>query len=802
MVLFLILLFSSTLSGFGQVKITGIVQSQDKRPLSYASVILNTMADSSTVASVVANKAGVFTLKNLPINNYWISITCSGYKKNSFSILLSATDKQCNLGIVHLERADSSLNNIVVVKSKPLYEQHLDKLVMNVQSSIISSGSSLLEVLERTPGVDVNRQQFTISLNGKTDVLILIDGKAYQQPMMVILQMLAGMSASNVDKIEVYVNPPSKFDAGGNGGIINILLKKRTKVGTNGTLTSMIGWGKHEKSNVTGLFNHRGKRINWFSDFSYYYNHTTEYYTNYRDVIFSSKHITTETVTKRYPKYVNANARFGFDFSINPRTKIGITTSGYSNKWHMTANNIAIIKGDSIQSSFIAINSSEVNHWRNITESFYINHKFADSQSVNFNVDYLYFRNDNPTSYQNNYQDDQNRLIKKRLIRANKSTPIGVLASNLDFQMNLGRIKWEYGAKVSFSNLMNNVLVDSLSSNQWLKDSSLSNLIQLKENIAATYSSATWKVNNTTSLNLGLRYEYTYMNLKDRRQNNLIIRKYGNLFPSIFLSKDITKDNVIQLSYGRRIGRPSYRDLAPLFVFLDPTTYFFGNDSIKASINDNYKLDYRYKQFLFSFQFSHVKDAISTYEPLVLPGTNEQLFTSLNLKYLNTYVFSATLPIRVTNWWQSQLTVMGVNQKLQTEQFKNNVRLWQSYVRVNGTETFPITKTVTGELSGFYQSKKLLGINSMSPYGVLNIAVQKKLGKNNNVIRISISDLFNSSIDDEYVRIPEDLLNIHSYFKYETRQVKLTYICNLGNSKIGKKNYKDRTSEEIKSRLN
>src|SRR6185295_13060638 len=145
---------------------------------------------------------------------------------------------------IQLEEEVVDLQQVNLQSRRPLIEQKIDRLVINVKNSITSAGSTALDVLERSPGVIVNRQANSISMSGKEGVMVMINGKISYMPVTALIDMLAGMNAGNIDRIELITTPPSSLDAQGNAGYINIVLSNNPDFGINGSFSATMGYGE------------------------------------------------------------------------------------------------------------------------------------------------------------------------------------------------------------------------------------------------------------------------------------------------------------------------------------------------------------------------------------------------------------------------------------------------------------------------------------------------------------------------------------------------------------------------------
>jgi outer membrane receptor protein involved in Fe transport len=227
------------------------------------------------------------------------------------------------------------LDEVQVVAKKPIYEQQIDRLVINVENSITSTGTTALDVLEKSPGVNVNRQSGTLALGGKDGVLVMINGKESHMPVSAAIEMLNGMSSENVKKIELITTPPSKYAAEGDAGIINIVLKKDDDFGTNGTYTLGAGMGVDGKLNGSISMNHHVKKINYYGMYSSSYDNSYQTISMDRLVTQNGSLNETQSQSLRQPVMIFNNARLGFDYTVSSKTIIGVLASGYTSDWEM-----------------------------------------------------------------------------------------------------------------------------------------------------------------------------------------------------------------------------------------------------------------------------------------------------------------------------------------------------------------------------------------------------------------------------------------------------------------------------------
>ena len=316
-------------------KVTGSIKDGgNQKIIDAASVSLLRAKDSSLVKVAVTDKDGNFSFENLKDGNYLVLATSVGHTKAySTSFAIGADKLSANVGVLQLVPAEKALKEVSVTAKKPLIERKLDRTIVNVDASITSAGNTALEVLEKAPGVSVDKDG-NISLKGKSGVIVYLDGRPSYLSGPDLANMLRNMTAAQLDQIEIMTNPPAKYDAAGNAGVINIKTKKNKQFGYNGSITSGYTQGKYARFNEAVSFNYRNSKINFFSNFNYNRNHRGEdlYITrNFREATTKDiKSIFDQTSGMENQRHYY-NAKIGADFTLSKKTTVGVVLNGYYN---------------------------------------------------------------------------------------------------------------------------------------------------------------------------------------------------------------------------------------------------------------------------------------------------------------------------------------------------------------------------------------------------------------------------------------------------------------------------------------
>lgn len=636
------------------------------------------------------------------------------------------------------------LKEVSIVGKKQIVERKQGKTIVNVEASVTNAGTTVLEVLEKSPGVMVDKNG-SISLQGKSSVLVMIDDKPTYLSGTELSNLLGSMSSTQVNQIELITSPSAKYDASGNAGIINIKTKKNKQEGFNGNLTTTLGHGRYLKNNNSLMLNYRQGKINAFANYSVNYNKGfTDIYA-YRKY-FNAVGTTTSILDQQSDlgsKNTNHLLRTGLDFYANPTLILGLTLTG--NMVSRKGAGDALAKWLNAQStldSAITTTSATDFNLKNGSINLYGRQSIGKMQEVGFDLDYLRYG----ISNDQNFQNSRSGLISYvQGSRGDIPSKLKIFSAKADYSLQLAKnAKLELGLKSSSISTDNIADYQILNGDTWAQDLKKSNHFLYQENINSAYSSFEQKINKL-SYQIGLRYErtnYTGNQLGNAAQEGSnFSKRYQNLFPSGYLTYEIDSSNSISFTTGRRIDRPAYQKLNPFVFIINKYTYQRGNPFFLPQHTWNFELSHSYKQFLTTaVTYSGIKNYFS--QLFLSEGNDILVYTEGNVGQMHNLGFYVTVQTSPFKWWSLTAQSNFNYKKLsgyQNVDYKSSVK--QLHTTMNNQ--FRINKSLNAEISGFYTTQARNDLQELlSPTGQVSAGLVKTILKGKGSLRLTARDIF------------------------------------------------------------
>lgn len=729
-------------------RITGSVVDSVNNIIDGASVSLWKEKDSSLVKTAVTNRSGIFEFENLQNGSYRISITAVGFLSARTNIVeIKSSSPTHQLQQIKLQRNNSSLEQVTVTGKRPFIEQRIDRTIVNVDAAITNVGATALEVLEKSPGVSVNKDG-VISLKGKQGVTVMLDGKPSYLSGSDLINLLTNMNANQLDQIEIMTNPPAKYDAAGNSGIINIKTKKNKAKGFNGNITAAYGQGKYWKTSNSLNLNYRNGSYNLFLNYSM---NAGEGYT---DLHITRKYVDADGKTVNsifdeptYFKFHNTsnNLKLGMDYYLNQKTTIGFTTTGFISPRKTTGSSTGYLNNaDGHTDSVAHTTQSEHSKWLNGTVNLNFRHQFDSVHELTADADYIRYNGKDSQLFINQSYYPDGTITSQNQLKGYLPSDIKIYSGKMDYSQSFkNNLKLDAGWKSSWVTNDNASDYFTMENNIWEPDYGKTNHFIYKENINAIYANINTQIKKW-SLQLGSRFENT--NYKGHQTGNpekpdsSFKKQYNNIFPTAFISYALNTKNQFTLSIGRRIDRPAYQDLNPFLFFINQYTYSVGNPFLSPQYTNNFELSHIFKG-IFTTTLSYSKTE-NYFTQLFRTEGNTTILGLGNLGDLENFGISLNAQLEITKWWSATLHTDLNYKKVNGFTNGSSVQTEAANAQFNSSNQFNFKKGWSAELSGFYNTKDVEGQFTTKPFGQVSAGISKLILKNKATVKLSVRDIF------------------------------------------------------------
>ncbi len=643
----------------------------------------------------------------------------------------------------------SEISGIVVKGNKAIFQQKADKMIFNVENSVLSDGTTVLEILGQTPGVVVS-QEGELSLRGKKGVSIMINGKLSSLSTKELANLLRSTNSTLVKNIEIIANPSSKYDAAGNAGIINIVLKKSSLEGISGNYYLNGGRGRKNRINTGMSLNYTHKRLSLHGDYSYTFRGEEER-REFSQVFFDEKQpqlitrktdqnsITNEPLTSN-------NFKFGADYTISDKTTIGALFDAKIGRYEdfSKGENRIFQPADHLFAHVLSDNGSKEN-WYDYTYSLKGTHLFND-KDYKLDVD-LEYETSRFSSRQNQFSNALVNLGTEQFNnrRGTIASRLKVFNAKVDFTLPFSEMhSLETGLKstIKSNNNPSEYLIQQ--DQEWINDDKASNEYAYKEQIHALY--ANYKLNLTKwTFQLGLRSKMTHTDINQKTSNEQRKRDYTNLFPSASIKYQMNDQHGFYASYSKRINRPSHFDLNPFRFYDDPFNYWQGNPNLNPEFTHATELGYTWGKYIIASAYFSVTNDVITEVYNYQPDTGILVKTQDNLNKSYVYGANITATTKLFSFWSltSMFNVFNTEYKGNYQNYSvNNSQL---AFTLNAQNSFTIAKGIKAEANAQYFSKSNIGLFIRDAYFDLTIGVSKTVLKDKATVKLAVTDLLKTN---------------------------------------------------------
>jgi len=770
-------------------KVSGQVIDGNTKTIEAATITLLRVKDSSVAKISAANKDGKFIFENVDEGKYLVSITAVGHTKG-FSEPFEITSSNTNVTLKTIELIPMAKNlaGVTVAAKKPLIEQKIDRTIVNVDASVTNVGTSALEVLEKSPGISVDKDG-NISLKGKQGVQVYIDGRPTYLSGTDLANYLRNLNSSQLDQIEIMTNPPAKYDAAGNAGVINIKTKKTKQFGYSGSLSSTWSQGRYPKVSESFNFNYRKNKVNLFTNIGY------SNRKNWQDLDIQRKFIehSTKEIKSNFVQESRIreqgksyNAKVGFDYFASKKTTVGAVFTGYYNPGEFgNQSDVLISDPNMILLSRTLAKTTNDRKWKNFSTNVNFRQLLdTTGQELTADIDYLTYRSTNTQDLVNAYYDPNGiPTTKADTLLGNLPQDISIYSAKVDYTLPLKKeAKFEAGIKTSFVETDNNAIYDSLNYGIRVRDNGRSNHFIYNENVNAAYVNYSRPFSKKWFGQFGLRLENTNAKGNQVTTGEKFNRHYTQLFPTAYIQYKPSDKNSFVLNYGRRISRPDYEDLNPFILFLDKYTFEQGNPNLQPQFAHNIEFTHSYKGFLnTTLNYTRTTDIINE---VLEQNTdrNETYVKKDNIAKQRQYGISVSANGQLTKWWSGNLWTNLYNNQYEGIVNGDFVKVGATTFQGNISNQFKFAKTWNAELSGYFNSGGVEGVFRIRSFGMINMGISKQVFKGKGTFRLSGRDVFRT----QKIKGEIKYSNIDASFQQrrDSRQVALGFTYRFAKGKM------------------
>jgi outer membrane receptor protein involved in Fe transport len=767
--LFSTLLIAQTITG----KIT------DKNDvIPFANVII-TDINNKIIAGTTSDNSGFFKLK-ISKGVYTLEIRYLGY--TSWKKEINITEN-LNLKTILLEENAQSLNEIVIKTEKRVLERKIDRLVFNVEKSIAATGGNGLDLLRITPGVQI--QNGTLEILGKGATQVMINGRISLLAGDELVSFLNGFSANDIQKIEVITNPPAKYDAAGNGGLINIILKKGVQDSWRNSTSISYNQNKYNFTSFTNNFSYNKDKISFSASLNATKGSTEnlegiliDYPSNFWDI-----NVNSEIVKDQF------SGRFLIDYAVSEKTIFGLQYLGNSTSPNIIGTTTSSIfdTNNNLERRLVNKGDNMVDNKNHALNFHLITQLDSLGKSVSLDADYFIFNSENSRDFfteEFNNTNTSQGINSAALNIANQE--IENFSGKIDVAVPMEKVNLSYGIKASFTNTRSDVLYFNTLSGNPVLDSNRSNVFDYKEDVLAAYFSGNTNLNDKLKMQFGLRLEDTKTKGVNAEINEETVNNYTKLFLSLYFSYAKNDDNNFGVSYGRRINRPNFRNLNPFRFYINDNSYSVGNPFLQPSFSNNFEFSHLYKKNLnTSLSLNITTDGFGVF--FNTDNINQdQIITRENYFTQYTFKLEESFSHNKISWFKSQnsFNLLGYVTKF-TQDFgtkpKNGVQLF-----VSSNNTFSLSENTKLQVNSYYSSQHNRGLFSVGEMFDLSFGLQHKF-KNNIKMSLQFNDVFNTASLKDYISNVNGIAQ--NYRQNESsRNLRVSISYGFGNKKVNVKN--------------
>lgn len=718
-------------------EIKGVVHDEDGA-LSYANVFL-TDQNKEIVAGVITNENGEFMF-DISEGDYLLTITFVGFVEYKKQLSISG---DVDLGTIILERDPNTLKEVTVVSKKKMIERKVDRIVFNVENSVAAIGGDALIALSITPGLRVSNDN--ISMVGKSEVRVMVDGRMLQLTGDDLTNFLSSISSDDIKKIEVITNPPAKYEASGNGGIVNIVYKKGKRNSWNNATTLSHTQAVYGFTNLRNTFSYNKKKIKALVNLSGRIGDMEVIET--ADLFYPDE--SWKTLINRKDKQNFFSGRLELDYDISDNTTIGMQ--------YLQSNAMPDIDDQPVTSIFDLDNNlisrldtrgvSDRDDKNTSINAHMITNLDTLGRKLSVDLDYFKFGSNIDRSLATEEFDSTGVSLGTNFsARTLADQEVNNYSIGVDMEHPLEKYNLSYGGRISYVDNQYAITFFNTITGEEVIDPTQTNVFRYEENIQAAYANISRKFGEKWELQAGLRLE----NTQTKGISNTVVKnEYINFFPTFYLSYLKNDDHSFSFNYGRRINRPFFEYLNPFRWYLYSNFFTAGNPFLQPSYNDNFEVSHSFKKSLITtFGFFYESDgffnvADADADENIFIFRRENFYTKYTFSLAETYLFNEF------DWWEANIFANLYYVEVDFDEIGIDLEAIQEklsfYFSIQNSFVLNKKKTLRGQINYWYDSPFIRNFGEIGESSSLDVTLNYAINSNLQLTG-GVYDLFRDSV--------------------------------------------------------
>ncbi|HEY3296711.1 MAG TPA: outer membrane beta-barrel family protein [bacterium] len=724
--------------------IQGVVIDEATRlPLQFVNVTLRKSGDSTAVTGQITDSAGVFAMHGVPAGEYYVTQQMIGYRpRKSPAFRISPDRLTVNLGKIALATSEIQMDEVQISAEKMLFTTSIDRKIYNVERDLTGKSGSVSELLQHVPSVQVDIDG-NVSLRGSSNVMFMVNGRPSPLVNRNSSTVLEQMPANSIERIEVLTNPSAEFKPDAAAGIINIVMKKNTTAGMNGSVAGNMGDSERYNSNLS--LNYNPGKYNLYGSYGIRRNNRNRTTTDDRQQADTSFAFLSQR-TSGHARPLMQTASGGWDYQAGKHDQFGLSGSYFGSGVDRTENadNILSDANRTLTSSYVRNRNQDQSYKEAEVTGFY-EHGFAkEEHSLRFEFTSSYAPEREDNQFTNIYRTPaiSNTFDKSRLKETESNHQVSVDYANPLSETT--SLKAGYSAEIQTGDFDNHIENFDAAQQVYVVDTAKTNRFRSHQITHALYS--TWRQSfGKLGVLAGLRGEYVDLTSNLVTLDSSISQSYANVYPSLHLSYGVSKPVELQLSYSKRTRRPDIDDLNPFPEYSDPRNVRSGNPKLRPEYVHSLELGCQYRQgeisvtpaLFYRYTYNRFTWVTRALNDSVLLTTHDNLSNDQ----------AGGLEVNVTAGVAKVVSLHGTASVYENQIDASNltggrrtVNTWSS----NLTMDINATETTRLQLSSNYRSSMLTAQGHMSPSYTLNAGFRQQFYNGKLSLLVTVTDIFHT----------------------------------------------------------